>query len=514
MEKRATNIASNKDIESQRGSCLRKQTSTERKSRRARSKSAGANKNLIEQKFGKQQNQHQPRVVRFAETSPSSSSSAPFKLRPRSATMPRNGEASGLDKGFSNSKPTPDWLHPDHVIMNEGVTFDVRYIGCLEIKASMKTLDFATRSQVAKECINRVCEAASLKSSKKRRVDKRVLQCISDAPDMEHAGTNVTLTVSSKYLSLVSVDTGDVIAQHDMPRISFASGGDTDTLDFVAYVAKDMEEWRACYVLECGGGVAQDLIATIGQAFELRYKEFFNKPETQNKFREFVKTDKEYYNDLPDKMPPDLLTENDHSSQSHSSSSVRTRERISSNLIDLNTPLPNHDYVNDKHSNTNSHSNKSISSSSIVKDVFDMQPFTISSEIQKSQLLTESWYHGNISRAQSEHLLKNDGDFLVRESAGTPGQYVLTGMQNNSPKHLLLIDPEGIVRTKDRIFESISHLINYHWTNSLPIISAESALLLRHPILRTTDLLTKAKQQQAQQQQKAQQQQSSHLGLN
>lgn len=44
------------------------------------------------------------------------------------ATMPRNGEASGLDKGFS-SKPTPDWLHPDHVIMNEGVTFDVRVSG-------------------------------------------------------------------------------------------------------------------------------------------------------------------------------------------------------------------------------------------------------------------------------------------------------------------------------------------------------------------------------------------------
>lgn len=154
--------------------------------------------------------------------------------------------------------------------------------------------------------------------------------------------------------------------------------------------------------------------------------------------------------------------------------------------------------------------------------------------------MTESWYHGNISRAQSEHLLKNDGDFLVRESAGTPGQYVLTGMQNNSPKHLLLIDPEGIVscynrlvcrvliermfaslfevRTKDRIFESISHLINYHWTNSLPIISAESALLLRHPILRTTDLLTKAKQQKAQQQQlqqsQSQSQSQSHLGLN
>lgn len=54
-----------------------------------------------------------------------------------------------------------------------------------------------------------------------------MLQCISDTPDMEHAGTNVTLTVSSKYLSLVNVDTGEIIAKHDMPRISFASGGDT-----------------------------------------------------------------------------------------------------------------------------------------------------------------------------------------------------------------------------------------------------------------------------------------------
>lgn len=88
----------------------------------------------------------------------------------------------------------------------------------------------------------------------------------------------------------------------------------------------------------------------------------------------------------------------------------------------------------------------------------------------------------------SEALLKNDGDFLVRESTGTPGQYVLTGLKSGQAKHLLLIDPEGCVRTKDCVFESIPHLINYHWTNCLPIISAESALLLRTPVIRTTDL--------------------------
>lgn len=39
------------------------------------------------------------------------------------------------------------------------------------------------------------------------------------------------------------------------------------------------------------------------------------------------------------------------------------------------------------------------------------------------------------------------------------------------------------VRTKDKTFESVSHLINYHRNNGLPIISSESALILKNPIL-------------------------------
>lgn len=60
-------------------------------------------------------------------------------------------------------------------------------------------------------------------------------------------------------------------------------------------------------------------------------------------------------------------------------------------------------------------------------------------------LTLEEWFHGAISRKESEALLKVDGDFLVRESQASPGQYVLTGMQGGAKKHLLLVDPEGIV---------------------------------------------------------------------
>jgi len=407
--------------------------------------------------------------------------------------MPRPlPEASGNIGNFM-SKPARGWLHPDHLITKKGVTYAVRYIGCLEVNTSMKSLDFETRFQVAKECINRVCEAASLKTvDKKRKVDKRVARSIGDQPLMSHAGTDVKLNISSTSLSLRTLDCGTVVASHDMPRISFASGGDVDTLDFVAYVAKDPQDWRACYVLECGGGLAQDVITTIGQAFELRFKQFLTLPNLPSSA---VRTDdREYYNDLPGKVPPDVgppPVPPLPNATSLAQNKPTPRERlVSTNLIDLNCdiigpPHRTHDYVNDIVINNNRS----------PRDVFDMQPFVSNAaaapaeateQTERSRLQSEAWFHGSISRQQAEQLLKQDGDFLVRESQGSAGQYVLTGLQGGVKKHLLLIDPEGAVRTKDRMFESVSHLINYHCQNQLPIISAESALVLRNPVPRTS----------------------------
>ena len=34
----------------------------------------------------------------------------------------------------------------------------------------------------------------------------------------------------------------------------------------------------ACFVLDCGGGLAYDVINTIGQAFEIRFKMFLQNP--------------------------------------------------------------------------------------------------------------------------------------------------------------------------------------------------------------------------------------------
>lgn len=73
-------------------------------------------------------------------------------------------------------------------------------------------------------------------------------------------------------------------------------------LDYVAYVAKDPinqrgeAQWEAgpggtvgsrvtrsplsaaCHILECCEGLAQSVIGTVGQAFELRFKQYLHGP--------------------------------------------------------------------------------------------------------------------------------------------------------------------------------------------------------------------------------------------
>ncbi|XP_033157869.1 SHC-transforming protein 2 [Drosophila mauritiana] len=394
--------------------------------------------------------------------------------------MPKNGDAGNR----SGSGTTSDGcIYPDDVIMGVGVAFNVRYTGCVEVKTSMKSLDFETRTQLARECINRVCEAAGLKSAGKRRLTN----FISDRPSMQHAGTNIIINVSSRALSLSNVETGEVIANHNMPRISFASGGDNDTLDFLAYIAKNEDEWRACYVLECAGGQSEDLIVTIGKAFALRFNALsrLNDPSADCNINQSCKENvKEYYNDLPNKLPPEVPEPQQqqvqqplhpHAPRVAQLNLKKPRDRLSSNLIDLNSPPPDQTTNKLGHFDPLQVTTAANSVLPSVRDVFDGPQCPLTAEV---------WFHAGISRPISERLLQQDGDFLVRESQGKRGQYVLTGLEGKTPKHLLLIDPEGVVRTKDRIFDSISHLINYHWAHALPIISEDSELVLRNPVRR------------------------------
>uniref|UniRef100_UPI00398F3A53 SHC-transforming protein 1 isoform X2 n=1 Tax=Pristiophorus japonicus TaxID=55135 RepID=UPI00398F3A53 len=462
------------------------------------------------------------------------------------------------------NKPTRGWLHPDEKVMGPGVSYLVRYMGCVEVLQSMRALDFNTRTQVTREAISVVCEAVpgAKGAVRRRKPCSRSLNTILGKSNLQFAGMPITLTISTSSLNLMASDCKQIIANHHMQSISFASGGDPDTAEYVAYVAKDPVNQRACHILECPDGLAQDVISTIGQAFELRFKQYLKNPPKlvtpHDRMAGFDASawdeeeeepgDHQYYNDFPGKEPPlgglvDLRHREGAGAPRNPALSTQQPPnhlgatlpigQTSGNLYDMRCSdaqkqLPamqgvsqrfaqpgfaagksgsrsdlfdDPSYVNVQNLDKSKHPAGAHTNGNIQRDVFDMKPFedalrsphlapptssppTHITASMEEQLRKEVWYHGKMNRKEAEKLLQANGDFLVRESTTTPGQYVLTGLQNGQPKHLLLVDPEGVVRTKDHKFESVSHLISYHMDNQLPIISAGSEVCLQQPVER------------------------------
>ncbi|XP_050769245.1 SHC-transforming protein 3 [Gymnogyps californianus] len=477
--------------------------------------------------------------------------------KPRSEEMHPGGEDWNQSSSFVN-KPSRGWLHSSEKILGPGVTYIVKYLGCIEVLRSMRSLDFNTRTQIAREAISRVCEAVpgAKGAFKKRKPPSKVLSSILGKSNLQFAGMSIMLNISTTSLNLMTPDTKQIIANHHMQSISFASGGDPDTTDYVAYVAKDPVNRRACHILECCDGLAQDVISTIGQAFELRFKQYLRCPSKIPAFHDRMQsfdepwveeaneaTEHPYYNNIPNKMPPPggfidarlkarLPTAADTAQvmggdqtyyQSrhlgHKFSEDWHHWPVKQGSLDIcsmpegksqvtpTAEMPT--YVNTQHINIEALlALQADAESTFRKDLFDMKPFedalknqTSEAALRKStstgctsplssraadwtvaeELSTEPWYQGEMSRKEAEQLLKKCGDFLVRKSTTNPGSYVLTGMHNGQAKHLLLVDPEGTVRTKDRVFDSISHLINHHLENNLPIVSSGSELCLQQP---------------------------------
>ena len=131
-----------------------------------------------------------------------------------------------MAKNTAVAKPARGWLLPNHLFARGGINYAVSYIGCVKVNTIMKVLDFETRSAIAKECINKVCEAGGVSQSEGRRKGERKIQNIlGKMVDLSRAGTNMQLTITSVCLRLSDLDSWRVIHQYEMPNICFASVG-------------------------------------------------------------------------------------------------------------------------------------------------------------------------------------------------------------------------------------------------------------------------------------------------
>ncbi|XP_034076857.1 SHC-transforming protein 1-like [Gymnodraco acuticeps] len=380
---------------------------------------------------------------------------------------------------------------------NRVVHHHIKYMGSVEVIQSMRTLDFDTRMKVTREAISRLCEQTSAKTAMKtKRPDCKGLSALLGQINLQFSGSRIILTVSTDSVTLIAASSLQ-IAHHPMQAISFASGGDPDMADYIAYVAKDLVNKRACHILECPRGRAGAVINSIGQAFEARFRQLLSNgpsllcnnprsavrifsncaPEdtiTDQKAKQEgeVREHSDYYNVIPGKTPPTggigdlrITREEDKQVPSEiqrvcSAQPVSLYENCS---ITGGAPAPPAD--------------------SLVPEVGAEQCAALSGTRIQDLIQEEGWFHGRLGREQAEGLLTCSGDFLVRESSSASGQYVLSGMEGATVRHLLLVDPHGQVRTRDQVFLGVGHLVRFHMENQMPIISGNSELCLKVPIL-------------------------------
>ncbi|KFP32931.1 Breast cancer anti-estrogen resistance protein 3, partial [Colius striatus] len=117
-------------------------------------------------------------------------------------------------------------------------------------------------------------------------------------------------------------------------------------------------------------------------------------------------------------------------------------------------------------------------------------------QLSSEDLRSHAWYHGRIPRQVAESLVRRDGDFLIRDSLSSPGNFVLTCQWKNTSQHFkinrtVLRLSEAYCRVQYQFelesFNSIPGLVRYYVGNRTPI-SKQSGAIISQPVNRTVPL--------------------------
>ncbi|XP_076670326.1 breast cancer anti-estrogen resistance protein 3 homolog isoform X2 [Andrena cerasifolii] len=105
-------------------------------------------------------------------------------------------------------------------------------------------------------------------------------------------------------------------------------------------------------------------------------------------------------------------------------------------------------------------------------------------------LRSHAWYHGSTlrgGRKGAETEVPHDGDFLVRDCASQPGNYVLTVRWKGQPLHFVInrvvIQPETVYERaqyqfEDEAFDTVADLITFYVGSGRPISQASGARII------------------------------------
>ncbi|CAN9504653.1 unnamed protein product [Ophioblennius macclurei] len=95
----------------------------------------------------------------------------------------------------------------------------------------------------------------------------------------------------------------------------------------------------------------------------------------------------------------------------------------------------------------------------------------------------QEWYHGAIPRTEAQELLRQQGDFLVRESHGKPGEYVLSVFADDQRRHFIIQYADSQYRFEGTGFSTIPQLIEHHFSTK-QVITKKSGVVLVNPVVK------------------------------
>uniref|UniRef100_A0A8B9K8F2 Tyrosine-protein kinase n=1 Tax=Astyanax mexicanus TaxID=7994 RepID=A0A8B9K8F2_ASTMX len=120
-----------------------------------------------------------------------------------------------------------------------------------------------------------------------------------------------------------------------------------------------------------------------------------------------------------------------------------------------------------------------------ARSVNSVVKILVFSLIQRNEkpLGEQEWYHGAIPRTEAQELLKQQGDFLVRESHGKPGEYVLSVFSDAQRRHFIIQYADNQYRFEGTGFPTIPQLIEHHYTTK-QVITKKSGVVLLNPVIK------------------------------
>ncbi|XP_066470443.1 SH2 domain-containing protein 3A [Tiliqua scincoides] len=112
------------------------------------------------------------------------------------------------------------------------------------------------------------------------------------------------------------------------------------------------------------------------------------------------------------------------------------------------------------------------------------------------QLCSHAWYHGCLPRQEAESLLQEDGEFLIRDSRSSLGDYILSCCWGGRPLHFKIIrvvlrPRKGYSRTlfqfEEEQFDNVPALVRCYVGNR-KVISDTSGAVVSQPVNRSVPL--------------------------